>query len=57
MNFQLTDEQELLRETFRGFLAKECPTPRLRELFDLGHGRDPAHSHALSETDSCAPSA
>lgn len=49
MNFQLTDEQELLRETLRGFLAKECPTPRLRELFDQGHGHDPTHWRALSE--------
>ncbi len=40
MNFGLTDEQELLQETVRGFCAKECPPSRLRELFDASDGHD-----------------
>lgn len=42
MNFGLSDEQELLQETVRGFCAGECPPSRLRELFDAGAGHDPA---------------
>jgi alkylation response protein AidB-like acyl-CoA dehydrogenase len=42
MNFGLTEEQELLQETVRSFVANECPPPRLRELFDAGQGSDPA---------------
>lgn len=34
MNFGLSDEQELLQETVRGFVANECPPKRLREIFD-----------------------
>jgi len=42
MNFGLSDEQELLQETVRGFCAVEIPPPRVRELFDAGVGHDPA---------------
>ena len=42
MHFGLTEEQQLLQETLRGFVAGECPPPRLRELFDAGAGHDPA---------------
>ena len=42
MDFGLTEEQELLQETIRGFVANECPPPRLREIFDSGVGTDPA---------------
>jgi alkylation response protein AidB-like acyl-CoA dehydrogenase len=34
MDFGLSDEQELLVETVRGFVANECPPTRLREIFD-----------------------
>ena len=34
MDFGLSEEQELLLETVRGFVANECPPARLRELFD-----------------------
>ena len=41
MDFGLTEEQELLQETVRAFVAKECPPPKLREIFDSGVGTDP----------------
>ncbi len=42
MNFGLSDEQELLQETVRGFVANECPLPRLREIFEGKDGYDTA---------------
>jgi alkylation response protein AidB-like acyl-CoA dehydrogenase len=49
MHFGLTEEQELLQETLRGFVAAECPPPRLRELFEAGRGHDPALWKGLAE--------
>ena len=49
MHFGLTEEQLLLQETVRGFVAGECPPPRLRELFDAGAGHDPALWKGLAE--------
>ncbi|MEX2208540.1 MAG: acyl-CoA dehydrogenase family protein [Myxococcota bacterium] len=49
MNFGLTEEQELLQETVRGFCEKECPASRLRPLFDAGQGHDPALWKGLGE--------
>ncbi len=49
MHFGLTEEQQLLQETVRGFIAGECPPTRLRELFDEGKGHDPALWKGLSE--------
>lgn len=49
MNFGLSEEQEMLQETVRGFAQNECPTTRLRELFDEGRGHDPALWSALAE--------
>ena len=40
MDFALSEEQELLQDTLRGFVQKECPPARVRELFD-GAGHDP----------------
>jgi alkylation response protein AidB-like acyl-CoA dehydrogenase len=34
MNFSLTEEQELLQSTVRGFVEKECPAPSVRAIFD-----------------------
>jgi alkylation response protein AidB-like acyl-CoA dehydrogenase len=42
MYFDLTEEQELLQETVRGFLANECAAPKLREIFDGESGHDVA---------------
>lgn len=49
MDFGLTEEQELLQETVRGCVQNECPTTRLRELFDAGEGHDPALWSALGQ--------
>ena len=49
MDFGLSEEQELLQETLRGFAQKECPTTRLREIFDAGSGHDSALWSALCE--------
>jgi alkylation response protein AidB-like acyl-CoA dehydrogenase len=48
MDFGLSDEQELLQETVRGFVRAECPPPRLRQLFEAG-GDDPALWKGLAE--------
>jgi len=40
MHFGLTEEQKLLQETVRSFVATECPAPRVRELTLRGAGRD-----------------
>ena len=34
MDFSLSEEQELLQETVRGFVAKECPPRTVRAIFD-----------------------
>ncbi len=34
MDFSLAEEQELLQETVRGFVAKECPPQKVRAIFD-----------------------
>jgi alkylation response protein AidB-like acyl-CoA dehydrogenase len=44
MDFSLTDEQELLRDTARALLANECPTTLLRAHID-----DPATATALDQ--------
>jgi alkylation response protein AidB-like acyl-CoA dehydrogenase len=49
MDFGLSEEQEMLQETVRGFAQNECPTTRLRELFDAGTGHDAALWSALAE--------
>jgi alkylation response protein AidB-like acyl-CoA dehydrogenase len=41
MDFGLSEEQEMLQETIRGYLQNECPTTRLREIFDRGDGHEP----------------
>lgn len=49
MDFGLSEEQEMLQETIRGLLQNECPTTRLRELFDAGEGHDPRLWSAMVE--------
>ncbi len=34
MDFALSEDQELLQETVRGFVAKECPPRLVRQIFD-----------------------
>jgi alkylation response protein AidB-like acyl-CoA dehydrogenase len=49
MDFGLSEEQDLLQETVRGFVANECPPSRLREIFDAGSGDDSALWKGLAE--------
>jgi alkylation response protein AidB-like acyl-CoA dehydrogenase len=49
MDFGLSEEQDMLHETVRGFAQNECPTTRLRELFDEGKGHDEALWNGLAE--------
>jgi alkylation response protein AidB-like acyl-CoA dehydrogenase len=49
MNFDLTEEQELLQETVRSYLANESPITRVREIFDGDEGFDSALWSGLGE--------
>jgi alkylation response protein AidB-like acyl-CoA dehydrogenase len=49
MDFGLSEEQEMLQDTVRSFIDGECPTTRLREIFDRGDGFDPALWKGLVE--------
>jgi alkylation response protein AidB-like acyl-CoA dehydrogenase len=49
MDFGLTEEQELLQETLRSFVAGECPVSKLREVSDSESGYDPKIWEALVE--------
>ena len=40
MDFDLSEEQELLQDTVRQFAANECPPTRVRALFDGDEGHD-----------------
>jgi alkylation response protein AidB-like acyl-CoA dehydrogenase len=42
VNFDTSEEQELLQDTVRQFLEGECPTAKVREIFDGESGHDPA---------------
>jgi alkylation response protein AidB-like acyl-CoA dehydrogenase len=48
MDFGLSEEQELLQETVRGFVKGECPVTKLREIYDAG-GFEPALWKGLAE--------
>jgi alkylation response protein AidB-like acyl-CoA dehydrogenase len=49
VNFDLSEEQNLLRETLVQFAANECGPTRLRELFEDKDGHDPALWRGLAE--------
>ncbi len=49
MDFGLSEEQELLQETLRGYVANECPTTTLREIFDSEACYDPKLWEGLLE--------
>ncbi len=49
MDFALSDEQELLAETLRRFLAEECPVTRMREWVADEPGRDGGTWKSLCE--------
>ena len=42
MNFELSEEQQLLQQTVRQYLDNECPATHVRELFEGDTGFDPA---------------
>lgn len=49
MDFDLSEEQQLLQETVAQFIENECPMSRLRELFDDETGYDPVLWKGLAE--------
>ncbi|MDG2051615.1 MAG: acyl-CoA/acyl-ACP dehydrogenase [Myxococcota bacterium] len=49
MNFDLTEEQQMLQETVGQLLANECPVTRLREVFDSDTGFDESLWKGLGE--------
>jgi len=49
LNFDLTDEQRMLQETVQQFIDNECPTSRLREIFDGEEAYDPVLWKGLAE--------
>jgi len=49
VNFDTSEEQELLQSTVGRFLENECPPSRVREIFDGETDHDPALWKGLSE--------
>ncbi len=49
MRFAFTEDQLLLRDTLRDFLAGECTPERLRELWETGTARSPVLWSQLAE--------
>ncbi len=49
MDFGLSEDQLLLKETIRRFLAEQCPTTRVREIMETDSGHDQALWNGLSE--------
>ncbi len=49
MNFDLTEEQELLQDTVCQFAANECPPTRVRAIFDGDDGHDTGLWNGLLE--------
>jgi alkylation response protein AidB-like acyl-CoA dehydrogenase len=42
VNFDVSEEQQMLQEAIRQLLSKECPPTRLREVFEGETGHDPS---------------
>jgi alkylation response protein AidB-like acyl-CoA dehydrogenase len=49
VDFSLTEEQELLQETLRSFVAQECPPQQVRKIFDGDRQATPALWKGLVE--------
>jgi len=49
MNFDISEEQQLLQETIAQFLANECPATHLREVFESETGFDATLWKGLAE--------
>src|SRR5919201_51421 len=49
MDFGLSDDQQLLKDTIRRWLESECPTTRVRAIMETETGHDPALWDGLAE--------
>jgi alkylation response protein AidB-like acyl-CoA dehydrogenase len=49
MDFGLSEEQVLLKDTIRRFLEEQCPTTRVRAIMESSAGHDPELWHGLVE--------
>jgi alkylation response protein AidB-like acyl-CoA dehydrogenase len=49
MDFGLSQDQVLLKDTIRRWLDAECPTTRVRAIMETAHGHDPALWEGLAE--------
>jgi alkylation response protein AidB-like acyl-CoA dehydrogenase len=49
VNFDISEEQELLQDTLKQYVENECPATRIRELFDSGEGWEPTFWKGLVE--------
>ena len=53
MDFSLSQEQELLQETVRGLVTRECPASRVRQVFDGESGVDDVLWSSLAQMGVC----
>src|SRR5512136_2859329 len=49
MDFNFTEEQDMLRMSARDFLAKECPKAKVRDMDKYEGGYDPQMWHHMAE--------
>ena len=49
MDFGLSPDQVLLKQTIRRWLDTECPTPRVRAIMESDGGHDPRLWEGLAE--------
>lgn len=49
MNFELTEEQQMLQDSLRRFLANEYTFEKRREIIESGKGTDAGTWNALAE--------
>src|SRR5262245_55841535 len=49
MDFGLSEEQTLLRDTIRRYVEAECPATRVRNIMESATGHDPALWRGLAE--------
>src|SRR5437899_3697134 len=49
MDFGLSDDQRLLKDTIRRYLESECPTTRVRAIMESDSGHEPALWHGLAD--------
>ena len=49
MDFGFNEEQEMLRQSARGLLEKECPSTLVRRLMEDANGHDPGLWKKLAE--------